>query len=143
VRPRAVALLETALACADGAAVRRYVPTLVPALCKAAADADSRVALGATRCCALLGGCTPPGVWLPLALEHVAPEQPSAARAAAARALAALLEASADAAVTPAHEAAVAAALDAGAQLHEEGTELHAAFERVRALAAARAGVAS
>jgi hypothetical protein len=45
--------------------------------------------------------------------------------------------------VTPAHAAAVAAALDAGALLHEEGTELHAACERARALVAARAGVAS
>ena len=70
VRPRAVALLETLLEYGDRAAAR-YAPTLVPALCRACADADARVADGARRCCLLVARCFPPSAWLGLVLEHV------------------------------------------------------------------------
>jgi hypothetical protein len=106
VRPRAVALLETLLEYGDRAAAR-YAPTLVPALCRASADGDARVADGSARCCVLVARCMPPDAWLPLLLEHVE-EAPGAARAAAVR----LLLVMADAA-DPGDMAQHAAAVDA------------------------------
>ena len=83
VRPRSVALLETLLEYGDCAAAR-YAPTLVPALCRACTDADTRVAEGARRCCLLIARCFPPAAWLGLVLEHV---EESPGRAAAVQLL--------------------------------------------------------
>ncbi len=113
-------LLETLLACADGAAAR-YVPTLVPALCKAVADDSAAVADGAARCCRLLARSTPAARWMPHVLEQLGSER------GAARVLKAMAQASNPATLAP-HAADISAALGGGLDAAASGAELQTAL---------------